>query len=102
MVEARPDKEPAVALRGPPPPRPRRPLVAVRRLEVVVVHHSPTSSGFGDEAGGDVAGLGHGGLHLADGIGGRVSPNAGSVALFVSCRPRLESGIRTAKTSVGH
>ena len=51
--------EPSITPRRRPSARPCRRFRTVGRLEVVVVHHAPASSRFGDEPGGDVAGLGH-------------------------------------------
>ena len=59
VVGTGPDLEPPVTLRRTPAARPCRRLRAVGRLEVVVVHHPPAASSLGDEAGRDVAGLGH-------------------------------------------
>lgn len=56
MVWARPNAPPPVALRREPSSGPARPLDAVGRLQVVVVHHPPAPTGLGHEAGAVVAG----------------------------------------------
>jgi hypothetical protein len=62
VVGTRPHLPPSVAPRAEPTPRPTRHLLAVGRLQVVVVHHAPAPPRLGHEPRTRLAGAGGGWL----------------------------------------